>query len=124
MERELVNMLAGLGYSVMRAAGSGVNSLSPDIIAIKSQKGYAFECKAWNRGSLSIELSRFEALQKWESNTGMATMVAWRLAGESWLFIPLEGFSKNSTCYSVTKKHALEKGIPIDKLFGIGSKPK
>jgi Holliday junction resolvase len=43
-ERELLAKFADLGYSVVRSAGSGVNSISPDIIAIKDGRVYAFEC--------------------------------------------------------------------------------
>src|SRR5271157_1720812 len=70
-ERELLNKLYGMSYSVIRSAGSGVNSISPDIVAIKNGKGLAFECKAWERSSLSIEAEKYDALLEWERNSGM-----------------------------------------------------
>ena len=42
-ERELLGRFHELGYSVMRSAGYGVNSISPDIVAIKKGRGFAFE---------------------------------------------------------------------------------
>ena len=86
----------------MRAAGSGVNSLSPDIIAIKEDKLYAFECKAWN-SNLLIEPERFESLKKWEKNTRMQVFIAWRINNKGWFFIKLEELSKNGRNYTLTK---------------------
>ena len=86
----------------MRAAGSGVNSLSPDIIAIKEDKLYAFECKAWN-SNLLIEPERFESLKQWEKNTRMQVFIAWRINNKGWFFIKLEELSKNGRNYTLTK---------------------
>ena len=106
-ERELLHSLHGKGYSVMRGAGSGVNSLSPDLIAIKDGKGFAFECKAWDRDSLSIENDRFEGLVEWQRNTGMETFIAWRMNGSGWFFIRLEEMKSNDKTRTVSKKTAL-----------------
>ena len=84
-ERELLNTLYKMGYSVVRAAGSGVNSVSPDLIAVKSGKGMVFECKAWDRGSLSIDHEKFESLRLWRDNAMMETFLAWRMNGEGWV---------------------------------------
>ena len=91
----------------MRGAGSGVNSLSPDLIAIKNGKGLAFECKAWDRDSLSIENDRFGGLVEWQRNTGMETFVAWRMNGTGWFFIKLEEMKSNSKTKTISKKAAL-----------------
>jgi Holliday junction resolvase len=118
-ERELINTLYEKEYSVMRSAGSGVNSLSPDIIAFKSGKGFAFECKAWNKDRLAIEPDKFEVLKKWESNTGMDTMIAWRMNGKGWFFIRLDEMKKTPKSYSVTKKSALEINRRIGFMPGL-----
>jgi Holliday junction resolvase len=106
-ERELLNWLHDRGYSVIRSAGSGVNSISPDVTAIKNGKGLAFECKAWERSSLSIEPEKFESLREWERNTGMQTFIAWRMNGESWFFIKLDEMKRTEKNYTVGKKQAL-----------------
>ncbi len=106
-ERELLLKFYDLGYQVMRSAGSGVNGVSPDIIAIKGEKGFCFECKTWDKGSLSIELDKFEELRKWENNTRLQTMIAWRMSNAGWYFIKLGEMNKNDRSYSVTKKQAL-----------------
>lgn len=103
-ERELLSDLDSKGYSVMRAAGSGVNSLSPDLIAMKNGKGIAFECKAWERESIAIENDRFEGLVRWQHNTGMDTFIAWRMNGSGWYFIKLEEMKDNSKSKTISKK--------------------
>ena len=105
-ERELLNTLYGKAYSVMRSAGSGVNSISPDIIAVKNGQGLAFECKAWEKSSISIEQEKYESLREWERNSGMRTFIAWRMNGESWFFIKLDEMKKTEKNYTVTKKTA------------------
>ncbi|MEM3775449.1 MAG: hypothetical protein QXZ35_02235, partial [Candidatus Micrarchaeaceae archaeon] len=51
-ERELLEKFRSAGYSVIRSAGSGVNSISPDILVVKKNSGMAFECKAWDKNGL------------------------------------------------------------------------
>lgn len=92
----------------MRSAGSGINTLSPDIIALRNGKGIAFECKAWDSGNLSIENVRFQGLMEWQSNTGMDTFIAWRMNGSGWLFIRLEEMKSNPKTRTISKKSAIE----------------
>jgi len=116
-ERELLNKLHSLGYSVIRSAGSGVNSLSPDILAIKDKRALAFECKAWDRGSLSIEKEKFDTLVDWERNTGMDTYIAWRMNGTGWSFIRLGEMRSNEKSYTVTKKDAESIARSIESII-------
>ncbi len=121
-ERELINTLYEKSYSVMRSAGSGVNSLSPDIIAFKDGVGFAFECKAWNKGRLAIEPEKFEDLKKWEQNTKMNTMIAWRMNGKGWFFIKLDEMKKSEKSYSVTRKVAMQINRRMDCMPGLENK--
>ena len=118
-ERELLNFLYSKGYSVMRAAGSGVNSLGPDIIAFKEGTGLAFECKAWNKTSISIEAEKIEKLKQWESNTRMHTFIAWRMNGSGWFFISLDEMNRTSDYYTVTRRNALSINRKVDDILGI-----
>lgn len=106
-ERELLKELHDNGFSVMRSAGSGINTLSPDLIAMKDGKGFAFECKAWESSSLSIEKERFEGLLEWERNTHMDTFVAWRMSNSGWYFIRLNEMKDNSKTRTITKGTAI-----------------
>ncbi len=116
-ERELLNTLHEKGFSVMRSAGSGVNSLSPDMIAVKDGRALAFECKAWDRSSLSIDLEQFTNLLEWERNTHMETYVAWRMNNDGWYFMHLDEMTKNEKSYSVTKRRASEIARRLESLL-------
>jgi len=116
-ERELLNILAGKGYSVIRSAGSGVNALSPDIIAIKAGKLIAIECKAWNKGSLSLPLDQFQKLVEWQNNTAFPTFVAWRMNGKGWFFIKLEEFEKGSNAYNITRSKTFAIGRRLESIL-------
>lgn len=113
-ERELLNKFYELGYSVVRAAGSGVNALGPDILALKGEVCFAIECKAWDRGSLSIEPEQFSKLVEWEKNTTSKTFVAWKIKHKGWYFIRLDEFTKAERNYNVTMK----KVFQINRIFG------
>jgi Holliday junction resolvase len=116
-ERELLNRFHELGYSVIRSAGSGVNSISPDIVAIKNGSGFAIECKAWDKGSIGIEIEKFDSLRGWESNTGLQTYLAWRINGKGWFFIKLDELTRNGKSYSVTKSRAMEVNRVFESLL-------
>jgi len=116
-ERELINIFHGKGFSVIRAAGSGVNALSPDMLVFRKGIQYAFECKAWDSGSLGIEREKFKALKEWEENTGITTFIAWRINRVGWRFIYLSELEENPKSYTVTMNKALAIDRSLDKLF-------
>ena len=116
-ERELLKEFHEKGYSVMRSAGSGINTLSPDLVVMKDGKGFAFECKAWESTSLSIENERFEGLLKWQENTKLDTFVAWRMSNNGWFFIKLNEMKTNEKNKTVTKSTALEINRRIEALM-------
>jgi Holliday junction resolvase len=107
-ERELLNKFYELGYSVVRSAGSGVNALGPDIIAMKKGVCLSIECKAWDRGSLSLEPDQYQKLVDWERNTDGLTFVAWRINNRGWYFIRLDEFSRGDRNYNVTMRRTFE----------------
>ncbi|MFP3278163.1 MAG: Holliday junction resolvase Hjc [Candidatus Micrarchaeota archaeon] len=117
-ERELLAKFAELGYSVMRSAGSGVNSISPDIIAIKSGKGFAFECKAWET-SVAIEPEKYNVLKDWENNTGLKTFIAWRMNGKGWFFIPIGKLRQTEKSYRISKKEAFDNGMSMEQILSL-----
>ncbi|MGI0100441.1 MAG: Holliday junction resolvase Hjc [Candidatus Micrarchaeaceae archaeon] len=116
-ERELLGSLHERGYSVMRSAGSGVNTLSPDLIAMKLGKGLAFECKAWDRESIAIENIRFDSLVEWQRNTGMDTYIAWRMNGEGWFFVRLEEMKVAGKSRTVSKRRAVSLNRRLESVI-------
>lgn len=108
-ERELIAYFSENGYSVIRAAGSGVSSLSPDLLLFKRGNQYAIEAKAHETENLGLDREQFMGLKKWEDNTGITTYVGWRRNREDWLFIPLSVFKENEKTYTIKWENA--KGI-------------
>jgi len=116
-ERELIALFSEKGFSVIRAAGSGVNSLSPDMLVFRKGVQYAFECKAWDSGSLAIQKEKFKALKEWEENTGITTFIAWRISRVGWKFIYLSELEENPKSYTVTMTKALAIDRSLDRLL-------
>jgi len=116
-ERELIGLFAAQGFSVVRAAGSGVAGECPDILAFRSGKQFAFESKAWDRGALQLDKEQFLALKKWMDNTGITTMVAWRVSRDGWYFIHLAEFNENPKSFSVTLERTKLLNRRIDELL-------
>ncbi|MCX6776693.1 MAG: Holliday junction resolvase Hjc [Candidatus Micrarchaeota archaeon] len=116
-ERELIALFSEKGFSVIRAAGSGVNSLSPDLLVFRKGVQYAFECKAWDSGSVAIEREKFKSLKEWEENTGITTFIAWRISRIGWKFIYLSELEENPKSYTVTMTKALAIDRSLDRLL-------
>ncbi|VVC03305.1 Holliday junction resolvase Hjc [Candidatus Burarchaeum australiense] len=116
-ERELIDIFQQKGYSVIRSAGSGVGTPSPDILLFMRGKQYGFECKAWDKGSLGIEKSKFAELRHWSENTGMTTMIAWHLSREGWYFLHLDELGEKEKNFTVTAKRAREINRRVENLI-------
>ena len=116
-ERELLSILHDNGYSVVRSAGSGVNSISPDLVAVKKGRGLAFECKAWDSTSLSIDPDKYRSLEEWRDNAGMDTYIAWRMNGEGWFFMRLDEMTRTEKNYTITMKIAKRINRKLDMIM-------
>ncbi len=119
-ERELLHTFYDNGWSVIRSSGSGVNALSPDVIFLKDREALCIECKAWERGSLSLDPEQFEKLVVWEKNTSFPTYVAWRMNGKGWFFIRLDEFKRTEKNFTVTMKRTIEINRRMDSILGRG----
>ena len=116
-ERELINYFSGAGFSVIRAAGSGANSLSPDLLAFKTTKQYAIECKAHDSSTLQLQKDQFLGLKKWEENTGITTYIAWRVSREGWFFLYPSYLHENAGSYSISFEDAKKLGKKKEELL-------
>ncbi|VVB58550.1 Holliday junction resolvase Hjc [Candidatus Anstonella stagnisolia] len=115
-ERELVQHFSSLGFCVIRAAGSGVNSLSPDLLIFKRGIQYAIESKAHETLNLAISKDQFENLQKWEEITGITPLIAWKVNRQGWKFLHLSLFSKNEKSYSISLENAWRMGKNLEEI--------
>ena len=119
-ERELIKALFDRKFSVVRAAGSGVSSMeSPDVIAMRNGRVFAFECKAWNSSNLSIEKPKFESALEWCNNGGAQFHVAWKVQNKGWYFLRPELFSASPKFYSISRNNALKRGESLNTVLGI-----
>ncbi len=116
-ERELLGIFYVSGYSVIRAAGSGVSALGPDLVVMRKGECLSIECKAWDRGSLSLEPDQYMKLVEWERNTDGQTYVAWKIKNRGWYFIRLDEFTKGESNYNVTMKKAFEINRVLDSVL-------
>lgn len=115
-ERELINFFSEKGFSVIRAAGSGVSSLSPDLLVFKRGKQYAIESKAWEKENLNIDRDQFIGLKNWEENTGITAYIGWRRNREPWYFLPLSLFEENAHSFAISWKQTLMVGRKLEEL--------
>jgi len=115
-ERELINFFSGRGFEVIRAAGSGVNSLSPDLLAFKQGKQYAIECKAWESTSLSFEKEKVAGMKRWEEVTGITYLVGWRVSREGWFIFPVHLLEEKGKTFTITLSKAKLAGRKPEEL--------
>ena len=105
-ERERLNDLYGKGYSVIRAAGSGVNALGPDLVVLKGDKAIAFECKSGYESGLSIEEVQYQKMEEWQARSNFPIYVAWRINREGWFFILPGELRKTANHRVMTQREA------------------
>jgi len=116
-ERELIAYFSSHGFQVIRAAGSGVNSLSPDLLAFKAGKQYAIECKAWDSGSLSFPKERVQQMKNWEEITGITCLIGWRVSRDGWYFFPVHLLEEQKKNYTITLSKAKMAGRRLEELI-------
>jgi len=116
-ERELIHFFSDNKFSVIRAAGSGVSSLSPDILFFRRGAQYAVEAKAWEKEHLNLNKEQFLNLKKWEDNTGISSYVAWRRNRQGWFFIPLSVFEEKNKSFAISWTKAQQIGKKLDEFL-------
>jgi len=114
-ERELIDFFSQKGFCVIRAAGSGVNSLSPDILVFKRGMQFGIEAKAWEKENLNISREQFENLKKWEDVSGINCFVGWRRNREPWYFLPLSIFKENEKTFAINWENARSLGKKLEE---------
>ncbi len=116
-ERELRKLIEDKGFAVVRSAKSGVDGVSPDLIALKSTGRLALECKAW-KGGLHFSNEKMEIMKEWEKKTGVPFYIAWKFNRKGWRFFPLNTLKKNEVGYSLNLRD-FEVGLELEDLIQI-----
>ncbi len=114
-ERELIEHFSSKGFCVIRAAGSGVNSLSPDILVFRRGMQLGIEAKAWEQGSLNIAREQYENLRRWEDISGINCYIGWRRNREPWYFLPLSLFHENEKSFAINWENAKSLGKTLEE---------
>ncbi|MFH2106912.1 MAG: Holliday junction resolvase Hjc [Candidatus Micrarchaeota archaeon] len=114
-ERELIGHFDQRGFSVIRAAGSGGNSLSPDILIFKHGMQYAIESKAHEKEHLHLDKDQFLTMRKWEENTGITSLIGWKRNRKPWSFLRLSLFEENEKSFAISWKTAESMGMRLDE---------
>ena len=114
-EHELIDYFSEKGFCVIRAAGSGVNSLSPDILAFKRGMQMGIEAKAHEKENLNINREQFENLKKWEDVSGINCFIGWRRNREPWVFIPLSVFRESPKSFGINWENAKGLGKRLEE---------
>jgi Holliday junction resolvase len=109
-ERELIDYFSSRDFCVIRAAGSGVNSLSPDILVFRRGVQLGIEAKAWEKENLNIDREQFENLRKWEEMSGINCVVGWRRNRQPWYLIPLALFRESRKSFGINWSNAQALG--------------
>jgi Holliday junction resolvase len=116
-ERELIDHFSEKGFCVIRAAGSGVNSLSPDILVFKRGVQLGIEAKAWEKNNLNIDREQFLNLRKWEDTSGINCVIGWRRNRKPWYLVPLALFKENPKSFAINWSNAQALGKTLEE-FG------
>ena len=115
-ERELIDYFSTNGFCVIRAAGSGVNSLSPDILVFRRGMQFGIEAKAIEKDNLNIARDQFDNLKRWEDISGINCFIGWRRNREPWYFIPLSVFRESPKSYGINWANGKGLGKKLDEL--------
>ena len=115
-ERELIDYFSSNEFCVIRAAGSGVNSLSPDILVFRRGVQFGIEAKAWEKENLNIDREQFMNLKKWEEISGINCVVGWRRNRQPWVFVPLSIFRENRKSFGINWENANSLGKKLEEM--------
>jgi Holliday junction resolvase len=115
-ERELIDFFSSRDFCVIRAAGSGVNSLSPDILVFRRGVQLGIEAKAWEKENLNIDREQFLNLKRWEETSGINCVIGWRRNREPWYLIPLAVFKESRKSFGINWGNARAIGKTLEEV--------
>jgi len=121
-ERQVKKKLEEQGFYVVRTAGSGVDGLSPDLVALSTTKKFALECKAIESDYLAIEVPKMERMMDFEKSTGLAVYVAWKQSRRDWMLVPLTVFERKEKNYTLKAENA-RLGLSLDDVAKVRPAP-
>lgn len=116
-ERSLKKLLEERGFFVVRASKSGVDGVSPDLIALHATRKFALECKAHNSSALYIDRPKLRIYEEWQGRTGVPVFIAWKINFQPWRFFPLAALRETPQAYALYQTD-LPSGLTLDDVVG------
>lgn len=114
-ERELLKIFSENAWRAARVAGSGVNDESPcDLIAGKSGRKFAVECKSTKKNIQYISKTQMEDFLIFAEIMGLTPIVAIKFFREGWLFVNPKNMRDSGKNWAIS----LEDGKRIGRRFG------
>ena len=123
-ERELVNLLDGIGFAVMRApaSGSATERELPDVLAGNGERFFAIEAKSSSGSPIYLDGEEVDALTYFAENFGATPRIGIRFDEEDWTFFdPDELYVTPGGNYRVKKETAIARGADVYELAGRSS---
>jgi Holliday junction resolvase len=116
VEREIMDYFVRQGFCAIRAAGSGVSSLSPDFLAFKKGRQYIFEVKAHEGMNLSVKKDQIALLKQWQEVAQMTPFVVWKRRNREPIFIPINVMKENAGSFTISLESAEMNGFKKEDL--------
>ncbi|MFH0889723.1 MAG: Holliday junction resolvase Hjc [Candidatus Aenigmatarchaeota archaeon] len=97
-EREFAELLWQRGFAVVRSAGSGnlragARYYSPDVIAARRDRVFAFECK-FRKNYVKLSNEDLHSLKEWCARAGCRGFLAWKIARKGWWLLDIEKITR------------------------------
>ena len=119
-ERELLHMFFNAGWVCIRAAGSGSIPLpNPDLLAGKSGKLLAIECKFVKGKAKYLKEQEIKDLVKFAKKIGAKPLIGLKFSNRGWYFISPKLLKKKKNSYAISYETAKEKGLNFKSLLKI-----
>ena len=107
-EKELIKLLSGLDFAVLRAPKSGTSTI--DVLACKRGNIFAFECKNW-ASTVRIGERQLKSLLEFSRKAGAIPLIAIKQQ-KGWKFLKAEDLRENSG--RASEKLILERGFGVE----------
>jgi len=111
-ERELIKMLEGAGFAVVRSAGSK----KVDIIAGNGKFHFCIEVKSTHEERLYLSQEDYEKLLSFSRRFGGTPVIAVKFVNRGWRFFNPEDLERGGKNYKVTLRAS--KYMTFEELIG------
>lgn len=114
-ERELIHKFWANGFAAIRSAGSGsMKYPSPDILASKSGRVLAIECKVTKDTYKYFEKAEISDLQTFASIFNAEPFIAVKFKGNDWFFLELKKLKETEKSFMVDIELAKKDGFAFN----------